>query len=159
MSKQSAALKLSEDWQDKSRLQGQVNLRFETKAEADDIHKLKGALQLRLPRNVQSVMIDNMTVGTQVGEGDSTVTLKRIDDKGFSLDFGNHQPALVAVNAYNAQGDSLWVPHPRIENKDGRWLGRFDTHGTFEKIELLLATEQDETAFPFELSLQDRSSN
>jgi len=152
---QSDVLRLSEDWQDKSRLQGQVNLRFETKAEADDIHKLKGALQLRLPRNVQSVMIDNMTVGTQLGEGDSTVTLKRIDDKGFSLDFGNHQPALVAVNAYNAQGDNLWVPHPRIENKDGRWLGRFDTHGTFEKIELLLATEQDETAFPFELGLQD----
>ena len=153
--RQSDALQLDTHWQDKSRLHGQANLRFETRAEEADIRKLKGALQLRLPRKVQSVMIDNMTVGTQVGEGDSTVTLKRIDDEGFSLDFGNHQSALVAVNAYNAQGDNLWVPHPRIENKDGRWLGRFDTHGTFEKIELLLATEQDETAFPFELSLQD----
>ena len=151
---QSEALQLGEDWQDKSRLQGQVNLRFKTKAEAADIRKLKGALQLRLPRNVQSVMIESMTVGSQVGEGENTITLKRLDDKGFSLDFGTGQPALVAVNAYNAQGDSLWVPHPRIENKEGRWLGRFDTHGSFEKIELLLATEQEQKSFPFELSLQ-----
>jgi hypothetical protein len=154
--RQSAALQLGEDWQDKSRLQGRVNLRFETKADAAEIRNIKGALQLRLPRKVESVIIDSTTVGARVGPSDSPITLKRIDDKGFSLDFGSRRPALLAVNAYNAQGDSLWVPHPRIEHKDERWLGRFDTHGAFEKIELLLATEQEEKSFPFELSLHEQ---
>ncbi|MGD2140561.1 MAG: hypothetical protein PVH25_09210 [Burkholderiales bacterium] len=151
--RQSGAVQLSQDWQEKSRLQGQVNLRFETKAEAADIRKLKGALHLRLPRKVQSVIIDSMTVGTRVHQADGPITLRRIDDQGFILDFGSRQPALLAVNVYNAQGESLWVPDPRIEIKNERWLGRFDTHGTFEKIELLLATQQEEKSLPFELSL------
>ena len=58
----------------------------------------------------------------------------------------------MAVNAFNTQGDSLWVPHPRLENKDGRWLGRFDTHGSFARVELLLATVQEQQAFAFELA-------
>ena len=57
----------------------------------------------------------------------------------------------MAVNAFNSQGDSLWVPNPRLENKDGRWLGRFDTHGSFARVELLFATVQEQQAFAFEL--------
>ena len=95
-----------------------------------------------------------MDVGTQVTAGEATITLQRVDDKGFSLDFGDRQPALVAVNAFNTQGNSIWVPNPRIENKDGRWLGRFDTHGSFARVELLLATRQEQQAFAFELAQQ-----
>lgn len=144
-------LQLSEDWQDKTRLQGQTNLHFETRADVADIRKLKGKLHLQLPRQIESVFIETLDVGTQVTAGETTITLTRVDDKGFSLDFGDRQPALVAVNAFNTQGDSLWVPHPRLENKDGRWLGRFDTHGNFARVELLLATRQEQQAFAFEL--------
>jgi len=145
-------LQLSEDWQDKTRLQGQTNLHFETRADVADTRKLKGKLQLQLPRQIESVFIETLDVGTQVTAGETTITLTRVDDKGFSLDFGDRQPALVAVNAFNTQGDSLWVPHPRLENKDERWLGRFDTHGNFARVELLLATRQEQQAFAFELA-------
>jgi hypothetical protein len=151
--RQHDVLDLSEDWQDKSRLKGQANLRFETRAEPAEIRKVRGELQLRLPRTIASVSIEDINVGARVGAPGATITLKRIDDAGFSLDFGEQQPALVAVNAYNAQGDSLWVPHPQIENRDGRWLGRFGVHGAVDKIELLLATEQEQETFPFELTL------
>jgi hypothetical protein len=145
-------LQLSEDWQDKTRLQGQTNLHFETRTDVSDIRTLKGRLHLQLPQQIESVFIETMDVGTQVTAGEATISLQRVDDKGFSLDFGNRQPALVAVNAYNKQGDSLWVPGPRLENKDGRWLGRFDTHGSFARVELLLATRQEQQAFAFELA-------
>ena len=145
-------LQLSEDWQDKTRLQGQINLHFETRTDVSDIRKLKGKLHLQLPRQIESVFIETMDVGTQVAAGETTITLQRVDDKGFSLDFGDRQPALIAVNAFNTQGESLWVPGPRIENKDGRWLGRFDTHGSFARVELLLATRQEQQAFAFELA-------
>jgi len=93
-----------------------------------------------------------MDVGTQVTAGENIITLIRVDDKGFSLDFGDRQPALVAVNAFNTQGDSLWVPHPGLENKDERWLGRFDTHGSFARVELLLVNRQEQQAFAFEMA-------
>jgi hypothetical protein len=93
-----------------------------------------------------------MDVGTRVGAGESAIILKRVDDKGFSLDFGASQPALLAVNAYNAAGDGLWVPHPTLENRDGRWLGRFDTHGNVARVELLLASEREQQTFAFALT-------
>ena len=79
------------------------------------------------------------------------MTLGRIDDKGVMLDFGTRLPALVAVNAYNAEDHSIWVPHPQLEFKDGRWRGRFDSHGSPARIELVLAEEEEQQAFPFEL--------
>jgi len=145
-------LQLSEDWQDKSRLQGQVNLNFKTRADVSGIRTLKGKLQLQLPRQIQSVFIETMDVGTQVAAGETTITLRRVDDNGFSLDFGDRQPALVAVNAYNAQGDSLWVPSPHLEDKGGRWLGRFDTHGSSARVELLLSTRQEQQSYAFALA-------
>lgn len=61
---------------------------------------------------------------------------------------------MVAVNAYNTQGDSLWLPQPQVERKGDRWIGRFDVSGSAAKIELLLAAEQEQKTFPFELSLR-----
>jgi hypothetical protein len=145
-------LQLSEDWQDRTRLQGQANLRLETRAEVSDIRTLKGRLHLQLPQAIRSVFIESMDVGTRVGAGESAIILKRVDDKGFSLDFGASQPALLAVNAYNAAGDGLWVPHPTLENRDGRWLGRFDTHGNVARVELLLAGEREQQTFAFALT-------
>ncbi|MGD8843660.1 MAG: hypothetical protein PVJ83_09320 [Gammaproteobacteria bacterium] len=151
---QSSPLQLSEDWQDQSRLQGQVNLQFETRAPIADVRKVRGELHLRLPQKIAPVTIDSMNVGTSVGEGDKRITLKRIDERGFSLDFGAQRPALVAVNAYNAQGDSLWMPQPQVERKGDRWIGRFDVSGSAAKVELLRAEEQEQKTFPFELSLR-----
>jgi len=124
---------------------------IDTRVDAAEIHKLKGQLQVRLPRKLRSVSIDATAVGSSVGEADLQVTLGRIDDKGVMLDFGTRLPALVAVNAYNAEDHSIWVPHPRLEFKDGRWRGRFDTHGSAARVELILAAEQEQQAFPFEL--------
>lgn len=148
---QTAPVRLSKDWQDPARLQDQVRVEFDTRVDAAEIHKLKGQLQVRLPRKLRSVSIDATAVGSSVGAADLQVTLGRIDDKGLMLDFGTQLPALVAVNAYNAEDHSIWVPHPQLEFKDGRWRGRFDTHGSPARIELVLAAEQEQQAFPFEL--------
>jgi len=104
---------------------------------------------VRLPRKLRSVSIDATAVGSSVGAADLQVT--RIDDKGLRLDFGTQLPALVAVNAYNDEDHSIWVAHPQLEFKDGRWRGRFDIHGSPARIELVLAAEQEQQAFPFEL--------
>ncbi len=148
-----APLRFSEDWQDRSRLQDQVQVEFETRIDTADIHKLKGQLQVRLPRQLRSLWIDTSEVGTSVSEADLQVTLSRVDDQGVTLDFGAWLPALVAVNAYNPEGHGIWVPHPQLEFKDGRWRGRFDTHGSAARIELVLAGEQEQHAFPFELAV------
>jgi hypothetical protein len=152
-------LQLGEDWQDKTRLQGQASLHLETRAEVADIRTLKGRLHLQLPQAIRSVYIESMEVGTQAGAGGSAVTLQRVDDKGFSLDFGTRQPALLAVNAYNRKGEGLWVPHPSLQHRDGRWLGRFDTHGSPARVELLLATVLEQQAFAFELTPPDKTGS
>ena len=150
---QTAPVRFGKDWQDPARLQDQVRVEFETRVDATEIHKLKGQLRVRLPRQLRSLFIDAAEVGSSVGEAGFQVNLSRVDDKGLTLDFGNRLPALVAVNAYNAADHSLWVPHPRLEFKDGRWRGRFDTHGSAARVELIVAAEQEQQAFPFELAI------
>ncbi|MGW8310935.1 MAG: hypothetical protein ACWGNB_07700 [Thiogranum sp.] len=40
------------------------------------------------------------------------------------------------------------------ERKGDRWIGRFDVSGSAAKFELLLAAEQEQKSFPFQLSLR-----
>jgi len=94
-----------------------------------------------------------INVGDHILIDDNEITLKRIDDKGFILDFGTQLPPLAAINVYNAENKSIWVPHPRLEIEDERWTGHFNTHGKFKRIELLLASEQEIKTYDFELAL------
>lgn len=72
---------------------------------------------------------------------------------GIRLDFGASQPTVIAVNAYNAAGDAIWVPHPELKKEDERWLGVFPTHGAAGRIEVLLAAEVEEARYPFVFSV------
>ncbi|MEN8800986.1 MAG: hypothetical protein ABF297_03325 [Thiogranum sp.] len=146
-------VKLQQDWRNRSLLQGQVRVRFEDKLE-EDVARIKGHVHLSLATRVDAVSMDAIEVGTRVSSAGQTVTLHRVDDKGFSLDFGNRQPAVVAVNAYNAAGDSIWVPHPQLSEVDDRWLGVFATHGAAARIEVLLAGEIEERRYPFTFSVE-----
>ncbi len=148
-----APVRLSADWQDRSRLQNQVQVEFQTRIDVAQIRTLKGELALRLPRQLRSLAIDATEVGSPVSDGDLQVTLSRRDGNGLTLDFGSERPPLVSVIAYNAEGHSLWVPQPQLEFEDGRWRGRFDTHGSAARIELVLASELEQRLFPFELAV------
>jgi len=144
---------LSEDWQDKTRLQAQTNISFEKRIKTADVHTIKGLLHLRLPKKIHTASMQLLNVGDHIQIEDKKITLKRIDDKGFTLDFGIQLPPLVAVNSYNAKNNSIWLPHPRLENLDDRWIGSFNTHGEFKRIELMLAPEQETKTYDFELAL------
>ena len=144
---------LSEDWQDKTRLHAQTNISFEERIKATDVHTIKGRLHLRLPKKIDIASMQLLNVGDQIQIKDKKIILKRIDDKGFTLDFGTQLPPLVAVNAYNTENNSIWLPHSSLESKDGRWIGSFNTHGEFKRIELLLASEQEIKKYEFELAL------
>lgn len=146
------AVRLQRDWQDDSLLQARAAVRFEDRPE-ESVARIKGKVRLSLPRRLDSVSIDAAEVGTRVNAAGESVTLRRLDDKGFSLDFGVRRPAVVAVNAYNASGESIWVPHPALSRVDERWVGVFPTHGGVARIELMLAGELEEAQFPFEFSL------
>jgi hypothetical protein len=139
-------------WRDDSLLQAQTAVRFEDKPEKN-VARIKGHVHLSLPRRVDTVSIDAVEVGTRVSTAGETVTLNRLDDKGFSLDFGDRRPAVVAVNAYNASGDAIWVPHPELTEEGKRWVGVFPTHGAAARIEVMLAGEVEEAQFPFEFSV------
>lgn len=152
-----APVRLSADWQDRSRLQNQVQVEFQTRIDVAQIRTLKGELALRLPRQLRSLAIDATEVGSPVSDGDLQVTLSRRDGNGLTLDFGSERPPLVSVIAYNAEGHSLWVPQPQLEFEDGRWRGRFDTHGSAARIELVLASELEQRLFPFELAVNTPS--
>jgi len=147
-----APMKLQQDWRDHSTLQGQARVRFEDKLE-ENVTRIKGHVHLSLARRVDAVSIEAVEVGTQVSSAGQTVTLHRLDDKGFSLDFGARRPAVVAVNAYNATGDAIWVPHPELREEDKRWVGVFPTHGAAARIEVLLAGEVEEERYPFAFSV------
>jgi hypothetical protein len=143
---------MSMHWRDDSLLQAQTAVRFEDKPEKN-VARIKGHVHLSLPRRVDTVSIDAVEVGTRVSTAGETVTLNRLDDKGFSLDFGDRRPAVVAVNAYNASGDAIWVPHPELTEEGKRWVGVFPTHGAAARIEVMLAGEVEEAQFPFEFSV------
>jgi len=145
-------VKLQQDWRDQSLLQGQARVHFDDKLE-DNIARMKGHVHLSLARRVDAVAIEAMAVGTQVSSAGGTVTLNRLDDKGFRLDFGARRPTVVAVNAYNGAGDAIWVPHPELKKEDERWLGVFPTHGAAARIEVLLAGEVEEERYPFAFSV------
>jgi len=144
---------LSEDWQDKTRLQAQTSISFEERIKKTDVHIIKGQLHLRLPKKIHTASMQLLNVGDHIQIEDKKITLKRIDDKGFTLDFGAQLPPLIAVNAYNAENNSIWLPHPRLENLDDHWIGSFNTHGEFKRIELMLASEQEIKKYEFELVL------
>ena len=144
---------LSEDWQDKTRLQAQTSISFEERIKKTDVHTIKGQLHLRLPKKIHTASMQLINVGDHIQIEDKKITLKRIDDKGFTLDFGAQLPPLIAVNAYNAENNSIWLPHPRLENLDDRWIGSFNTHGEFKRVELMLASEQEIKKYEFELVL------
>lgn len=145
-------VKLQQDWRDQSLLQGQARVHFDDKLE-ENIARMKGHVHLSLARRVDAIAIEAMEVGTQVSSAGGTVTLNRLDDKGFRLDFGARRPTVVAVNAYNAVGDAIWVPHPELKKEDERWLGVFPTHGAAARIEVLLAGEVEEERYPFAFSV------
>jgi hypothetical protein len=145
-------VRLQRDWRDDALLQARTAVRFEDRPE-DDVARIRGKVRLSLPRRLDSVSIDAAEVGAGANAAGEAVTLSRLDGKGFSLDFGVRRPAVVAVNAYNASGESIWVPHPALSRVEERWVGVFPTHGAVARIEVMLAGEIDEAQFPFEFSI------
>jgi hypothetical protein len=145
-------VKLRQYGRDHSLLQGELAVRFEDMPE-DKVTRIEGHVHLSVPRRVDTVSIEAVEVGAQVSIGGETVTLNRLDDKGFSLDFGARRPAVVAVNAFNDRGDAIWMPHPQLKEEDERWVGVFPVHGAAARIDLLLAAESEQQRYPFAFSV------
>lgn len=148
----SQMLSLGEVWGGAG-LRADASLETRAEADSDEVEAISGALVLRLPREVRALWMSEIALGAQVtAEGFSAVVSELARDR-FVLRSREGGELLLAVRAYNAAGQMLWMTGAKTGRTDGGWQGEFSVQGVPMRIELVVAKGLETAEYPFSLTL------
>jgi hypothetical protein len=151
-SRWSQMLVLAETWGGEG-LRADASLETRAEADGDQVAAISGALVLRLPREVSTLQMPEVVLGAEVeAEGFSAVVSELARDR-FVLRSREGGDRVLAVRAYNADGDSLWMTGAKTARTEAGWQGEFGVQGVPARVELVVAKDLETAEYPFSMTL------
>jgi hypothetical protein len=127
---------------------------IETKAKAQDLRSVEGSLSLQFPTALETLRLDDLSVGQTAGVGDLTITVAERSRQSLVLQTNQDGQRVVYVRLLDAQGQALPFSGPQITAlPDGG--SRFDLSpfNAPARAEIVIAKEMETETLPFSLSL------
>ncbi len=126
---------------------------IDTKAKPDDLASLSGLLTVRFPTALETVRLDDVTVGRTARLGDTTITVTGRARRSLTLSVNRAGDTIVYVRLLNAEGQPIAYSGPQTTAlpEGGE---RFDLMpmSPYTRAEVVVATAQDTKTYPFVLS-------
>jgi hypothetical protein len=135
------------------RLSTSLSLYVETKARPEDLKSVQGTLTMQYPRTLETLTLDDLTVGRRVQQGDLTVTVAARGRKSVTLATSRDGDRVYYVRLLGADGQALAYFGPNItEGPGGAWRFELSPLNPPVKAEIVLAGQVDRQPLPVSLT-------
>jgi hypothetical protein len=125
----------------------------DSKARPEDVKAVQGVLTLQFPKALDTVALDDLTVGRQAQRGDVTLTVVARGRKSVTLQTNRAGERVYYVRLIGADGQAVAFFGPNItEAPDGAWRFELSPLGPAARAEVVLAREVDQKSFPVTLT-------
>lgn len=130
-----------------------VSFLVDTKATPEDLASLSGLLTVRFPTALETVRLDDMTVGQTARLGDTAITVAARGRRSLTLSVNRAGETIAYVRLLNAEGKPIAYSGPQTTALPGGGE-RFDLMpmSPYMRAEVVIATAQDTKTYPFVLS-------
>ena len=126
---------------------------IDSKAKPDDLQAAQGVLTLRFPKALDTLALDDLTVGRQAQRGDLTVTITARGRKSVTLQTNRDGDRVYYIRLIGADGQALAFSGPNItEAPDGAWRFELSLLNPPVRAEIILAREVDQKSYPVTLT-------
>jgi hypothetical protein len=135
------------------RLSAPLGLYLESKARPEDVKAVKGTLTLELPRTLETLTLDDLTVGQRVERGDLAVTVVARGRRSLTLATSRDGDRVRYVRLLGADGQAIGYWSPSItEGPGGAWRFELSPQSPPVKAEIVLAGQVDRAEYPVTLT-------
>jgi len=125
----------------------------DSKARPEDVKAVQGVLTLQLPKALDTVALDDLTVGRQAQRGDVTITVVARGRKTVTLQTNRAGDRVYYVRLIGGDGQAVAFFGPNItEAPDGAWRFELSPLGPAARAEIVLAREVDLKSYPVTLT-------
>lgn len=130
------------------------NFSVDSKAKPEDLQSLEGSLSLRFPITLDTLRLDELSVGQSVKSGDATVTVRARGRQSLTLETNQGPERVVYVRLLDAQGQVLMFSGPEISGlPDGGAQLELSPFNAPARAEIVIAREIETETLPFSLAL------
>ena len=134
-------------------LQGVASLETGANIDAAEVAALEGSLILRMPRRIRTLSMDAVALGARTSGGGISIELSELGRDAFALRSHGAGERVLAVRAFNATGDELWMTGAEAEMDEEGWKGSFEVRGVPARIEIITAGELERAEYRYALML------
>ena len=127
---------------------------IDTKAKPQDLKSVDGTLSLRFPTTIETVRLDDLSVGQSVQSGDIKVTVTARGRQTVTLETNQDAEHLVYVRLLDAQGQAVMFSGPEVTAlADGGARVDLSPFNAPARAEIVIAREMETATLPFSLPL------
>jgi hypothetical protein len=135
------------------RLSTSLSLWVDTKAKPEDLKSVQGTLTMQYPRTLETLTLDDLTVGRRVERGDLTVTVAARGRKSVTLATSRDGDRICYIRLLGADGQALAYFGPNItEGSGGAWRFDLSPLNPPVKAEIVLAGQFERQTLPVSLA-------
>jgi hypothetical protein len=135
------------------KLSAELSFSIDSKEEPENVKAVEGVLTLAFPKVLETLALDDLTVGRQAQHGDLTVTVVAKSRKKVTLQTNRDGHRVYHIRLIDADGQALAFHGPNItEAPDGAWRFELSLLNSPVKAEIILATEVDQKSYPVTLT-------
>ena len=135
------------------RLSTSLSLYVDTKAKPEDLKAVRGTLTMQYPRTLETLTLDDLTVGRQVQQGDLTVTVAARGRKSVTLATSRDGDRVYYIRLLAADGRALAYFGPNItEGPGGARRFELSPLNPPVKAEIIVAGQVDRQTLPVSLT-------
>ena len=130
-----------------------LSLFIDTKAKPEELKSLRGTLTVQLPKTLETLRLDDLTVGRKARAGDLTVTVVKQGRKSLTLQASRDGDRVVYVRLLNAAGQAVGFFGPQTAVlPGGAQTFELSPLGAYVAAEVILAPDRDTKSYSFALT-------
>jgi hypothetical protein len=130
-----------------------LNFYIDSKAKPEDVKAAQGVLTLRFPKTLDTVALDNLTVGRKAQLGELTITVVARGRKSVTLQTNHDGERVYYVRLIGADGQAVAFFGPNItEAPDGAWRFELSPPNPPARAEIVVTREVDQKTYPVSLA-------
>ena len=134
-------------------LKGTGYFKIDYKSDDKPATGMRGAARFRLPRSVDSVDIERVSLGYEVSGAGYTLKVLELGAGSAVLSVTGDREKIVGFKVYNEEGKEITLGSPAIERVEGRWMAKVSYGGVARRMEMVYAKKQDVVAYPIVLMI------
>ena len=124
----------------------------DSKAKPEDLKSLAGVLTVHFPTALETVLLDDLTVGEKAQRGETTITVTERGHRSLTLAVNRAGDAIAYIRLLNAQGQAVAFSGPHTtQMADGGESFELMPMSPYARAEVVVSTARDTRTYPFVL--------